>query len=70
VITILDMIMSNNDFITFKVKMDIKGLGNEVYFNNKIFFYSETNDTRHKRVNSLKTCRLQGQLIIGKLGAS
>jgi hypothetical protein len=31
VITILDLIMSNHDFITLKVKMGIKGLGDEVY---------------------------------------
>jgi hypothetical protein len=50
--------------------MGIKGLRNEVYFNNKKFLCSETNDTRHKRVSSLKTCGLHDQLVIDELGAS
>jgi hypothetical protein len=48
--------------------MGIKGLGNEVYFKNMIFLYSETDDTRRKRVSSLNACRLQDQLVIGELG--
>jgi hypothetical protein len=67
---ILARIMSNHDFITFKVKMGSKGLGNEVYFKNIVSLYSETNDTRRKRVSSLKTCGLQNQLVIGELGTS
>jgi hypothetical protein len=70
VITLLARIMSNHDFITLKVKMGIKGLGNEVYFKNMISLYSETDDTRRKRVSSLETCQLQDQLVIGELGAS
>jgi len=70
VITILDIIMSNHDFITLIVNMGIKGLGNEVYFKNMISLYFETDDTCHKRVSSLETCRLQDQLVIGELGAS
>jgi hypothetical protein len=48
--------------------MGSKGLGNEVYFENVVSLYSETNDTRRKRVSSLKTCGLQDQLVIGELG--
>jgi hypothetical protein len=62
--------MSNHDFITFKVKMDSKGLGNEIYFENMVSLYFETNDTRRKRVSSLKTCGFQDQLVIGELGLS
>jgi len=53
--------------------MGIRGLGNEVYFKKKknmISLYSETDDTRRKRVSSLETSRLQDSLVIGKLGAS
>ena len=52
--------------------MGIKRLGNEVYLKKKnmISLYFETDDTRHKRVSSLKTCGLQDQLVIGELGAS
>jgi hypothetical protein len=50
--------------------MGTKGLGNEVYFNNKKFLCSETNDTCHKRVSSLKICGLQDQLVIGELRVS
>jgi len=44
-------------FITPKVKICIKGLGNEVYFQNVLLFIyiTETDDTRRKRVSSLKT---------------
>jgi len=31
---------------------------------------SETDGTCHKRVNSLKVCKLQSQFAIGELGAS
>jgi hypothetical protein len=62
--------MLNHDFVTPKVKMGIEGLGNEVYFKNKISLYSEIDDTRRKRVSSLETCQLQDQLVIGELGAS
>jgi hypothetical protein len=48
--------------------MSTKGLGNEVYFNNKKFLYSETNDTRHKRVSSLKTCGLRTNSSLASLG--
>jgi hypothetical protein len=69
VIMILAIIMLNYDFITPKVKMGIKGLGNEVDFKNMISLCSETDDTRRKRVSLLKTCRLQDPLVIGELGA-
>jgi len=57
-------------FITPRVKICIKGLGNEVYFKTWYCFYIfETDETRLKRVNSLKTCKLHSQLVIGELGA-
>jgi hypothetical protein len=34
------------------------------------FCISETEETRHKRVNSLNACKLQSQLAISELGAS
>jgi hypothetical protein len=48
--------------------MGIKGLGNEVYFKNNKFLYSETNDTRHKRVRSLKTADFRTNLSLACLG--
>jgi hypothetical protein len=59
---------SNRDFITFKVKIGIKDLGNDVYFENMKFYIVETDEARRNRVSSLKTCRLQDQLVIGKFG--
>jgi hypothetical protein len=70
VITILARIMSSHDFITLKVKIGIKELGNDVYFKSIIFYIVETNEARGKRVSSLKTYRLQDQLVMDKLGAS
>jgi hypothetical protein len=37
----------NQDFSTFKVKMGINGLGNELFQKHDIFIF-ETDDTRHK----------------------
>jgi len=34
------------------------------------FCFSETEETRYKRVNSLKACKLQSQLTMSELGAS
>jgi hypothetical protein len=62
--------MSNPDFINFKVKIGIKELGNDVCFKNMIFYIVETDEARRKRVSSLRTCRLQDQLVIGKFGSS
>jgi hypothetical protein len=47
------------------VKIGIKELGNDV-----VFYIDETNEARHKRASSLKTYRLEDQLVISKLGAS
>jgi hypothetical protein len=70
VITILARIMLNLEFITFKVKIGIKELGNDVYFKNIILYIVEIDEACRKRVSSLKTCRLQDQLVVGKFGAS
>jgi hypothetical protein len=70
VITILARIMLKLDFITFKVKIGIKERGNNVYFKNMILYIVETDEVRRKRASSLKTYRLQDQLVIGKFGAS
>jgi hypothetical protein len=70
VITILARIMLNLDFITFKVKIGIKERGNDVYFKSMKLYIVETDKVRRKRASSLKTCRLQDQLVIGKFGAS
>jgi hypothetical protein len=47
-ITILARIMSSHDFITFKAKIGIKELGNDVYFKNMKFFIVETEEIRRK----------------------
>jgi hypothetical protein len=47
-ITILARIMSSHDFITFKAKIGIKELGNDVYFKNMKFFIVETEEVRRK----------------------
>jgi hypothetical protein len=55
-------------FMTPRVKIRIKGHGIEIYVKTRFFCISETRKTRHKRVNSVKACKLQSQLAIGKLG--
>jgi len=57
-------------FITPRLKICTKGLGNEDCFKTWYFYISKTDETRRKRVNSLKTCKLQSQLVIGEVGAS
>jgi hypothetical protein len=68
-ITILARIMSNHDFITCKVKMGMKELGNDVYSKNITFHIVETDEIHHKRTSSFKTYKLQDQLAIVKFGA-
>jgi len=45
-------------------------LGTKFTFKRAIFYITETDDTRRNQVSSLKTCRLQSQLVIDELGAS
>jgi hypothetical protein len=66
VITILARMVSSHDFITFKVKIGIKELGNDVYFKNIKFYIVETDEVRRKRESLLKMYRLQDQLVFGK----
>jgi hypothetical protein len=61
--------MSNYDFITFKVKIGIKEVGNDIYFKSIILYNVEIDEARRKRVSSLRTCRLQDQLVTDKFGA-
>jgi hypothetical protein len=65
-ITILSRMVSSHDFITFKDKIGIEELGNDVYFKNMKFHIVKTDEIRRKRVSSLKTCRLQNQLVRDK----
>jgi hypothetical protein len=69
---ILARVMLSHDFINFKVKIGIKELGNDVYFikKNMKFYIVETEEIRRKQVSSLKTYRLQDQLVIDKFGVS
>jgi hypothetical protein len=53
-----------------RVKIGIKEIGNEVCFKNMILYIIETKEACRKRVSSLKACRLQDQLVIGKFGTS
>jgi hypothetical protein len=56
--------------MTFKVKIGIEELGNDVYFKKKKknmkFHIVKTDGIRRKRVSSLKTYRLQDQLVRDK----
>jgi hypothetical protein len=55
--------------MTFKVKIGIEELGNDVYFKKKKnmkFHIVKTDEIRRKRVSSLKTYRLQDQLVRDK----
>jgi hypothetical protein len=54
--------------MTFKVKIGIEELGNDVYFKKKNmkFHIVKTDEMRRKRVSSLKTYRLQDQLVRDK----
>jgi hypothetical protein len=70
VITILARIKLNFDSVTFKVKIGIKELGNEVCFKSMTLYIVETEEACRERVSSLRACRLQGQLVIGKFGTS
>ena len=65
-ITILSRMVSSHDFITFRVKIGIEELGNDVYFKNMKFHIVKTDEIRRKRVSSLKTYRLQDQLVRDK----
>jgi hypothetical protein len=67
-ITILSRMVLSHDFMTFKVKIGIKELGNDVLKYMK-FHIVETNETRHKRAGSLKTYILQDHLVRDKFGA-
>jgi hypothetical protein len=68
-ITILSRMASSHDFITFKVKIGIKELGNDIYFKNMKFHIVKTDEIRRKRLSSLKTYILQDQLVRNKFGA-
>jgi hypothetical protein len=52
------------------VKISIKEFGNDVVLKNMKFYIVETNEARPKRASSLKTYRLQDQLVLFNLGAS
>jgi hypothetical protein len=54
--------------MTFKVKIGIKELGNDILKYMK-FHIVETNETRRMRAGSLKTYILQDQLVRNKFGA-
>jgi hypothetical protein len=58
--------VSSHDFITFKDKVGIKELGNDVKKRNMKFHIVKTDEIRRKRVSSLKTYRLQDQLVRDK----
>jgi len=57
-------------FIIPKVKYALGDLETKFILKMRYFYIFETDDTRRKRVSSLKMCRLQNQLVIGELGAS
>jgi len=44
-------------------------LDSKFILKHSIFTFLKLIKTRHKGVNSLKTCKLQRQLVIGELGA-
>jgi len=46
------------------------GLGNEVYFKTWYFYVYKTDEACRKWGSTLKTCKLQSQLVIGELRAS